>query len=286
MSPGAPQTRGNPPATGRVPLPDLRFFPTFRVLLHEEHDPGRVERLVRRLKEEAVLRNPPLVAALGDGRAVVLDGANRVTALEQLGAPHLLVQVVPYAEPSVVLDRWHHLLVTVPEGFPDRLGEGLPVEATDPDDASRRLARGELVAYVRVGGIAQGVPRAPDLVEDADRLRRLVAAYRGRAVYHRVDSEDFEELTARYGGAQALVAFGRFRKEEILELARNSAKLPAGVTRHIVPGRALRVNLPLEVVLRRGSVEEKNAWLRAWIQQQLREGRVRSYLEPTILFDE
>jgi hypothetical protein len=101
-----------------------------------------------------------------------------------------------------------------------------------------------------------------------------------------VESEDFDELTARYGGAQALVAFGRFRKKEILELARNAAKLPAGVTRHIVPGRALRVNLPLEVVLRHGSVEEKNAWLRAWIQHRLQEGRVRSYLEPTILFDE
>lgn len=286
MSPGAPRMGGSAPATGRVALPDLRFFPTSQVLLHEEYDPERVERLVRRIQEEAVLRNPPLVAELGDGRVVVLDGANRVTALEQLGAPHLLVQVVPYDEPSVVLDRWHHLLVALPEGFLDRLGEALPTEATDPEDASRRLARGELVAYVRVGRVARGLPRAPGLVEDADRLRRLVAAYRGRAVYHRVESEDFDELTTRYGGAQGLVAFGRFRKEEIRELARNSAKLPAGVTRHIVPGRALRVNLPLEVVLRHGSVEEKNAWLRAWIQHRLQEGRVRSYLEPTILFDE
>jgi len=282
VSPGAP----HPSPAGPMALPELRFFPTPQVLPHEEHDPQRVERLVRRLEEEGVLRNPPVVAELGDGRVVVLDGANRVAALARMGAPHLPVQVVPYQDPSVVLDRWHHLLVTVPEGFPRTQAEGLGLQPSDPEVASRRLASGDLVAYVRVGDSAYGLPRASTLVEDAERLRQLVHAYRGRHPYHRVDCEDLEELAARYGSPRALVAFGRFQKAEILELARNAAKLPAGVTRHVVPGRVLRLNLPLLVAFRPGSPEEKDAWLATWVQQRLRDGRVRYYPEPTILFDE
>lgn len=286
MSPRAPQVAGAGLTPARAGLPDLRFIATDRVLLHEEHDPDRVDRLVRRLREDGVLRNPPVVAELDDGRAVVLDGANRVTALRQMGAPHVPVQVVRYQDPAVVLDRWHHLLVTVPDEFLDVLAARVPWEEAEAGDAARRLARGELVAYVRVGPRACGVPRGATRLEDADRLRRLVATYRGRVPYHRVESEDLEELSDRYGGAQALVAFGRFDKSEILDLARHAAKLPAGVTRHVIPGRALRLNLPLEVALRPGPVAEKDAWLAAWVQQRLGEGRVRYYPEPTVLFDE
>ncbi len=267
-------------------VPDLRFFATSELLLHEEYDPDRVERLVRRLQEEGVLRNPPVAAELDDGRGVVLDGANRVTALQRMGAPHVPVQVVRYHDPSVRLDRWHHLLASLPVGFPEALRGQLPLEPEDASRARSRLARRELVAYVRLGAVAYGLPRSPHLVEDAARLRVLVASYRGRVPYHRVESEDLEALADRYGGARALVAFGPFEKVEILEMSRNAAKLPAGVTRHVVPGRALRVNLPLEVAFRPAPVEEKNGWLAAWVQQRLREGRVRYYPEPTVLFDE
>lgn len=267
-------------------LPDLRFFATPDLLLHEEHDPDRVGRLVQRLREDRVLRNPPLVAELGDGRAVVLDGANRVTALQAMAVPHVPVQVVRYLDPSVRLDRWHHLLVQVPEGWPDLLRDTVPLEFVAPEEAARRLSAGQALACVRVGAVVWAVPRPESLEEGARWLRGLVASYRGRVPYHRVEPEDAEAVQARYGPAAGLVAFTRFEKARILELARNAAKLPAGVTRHVVPGRALRVNLPLEVAFQAGSVDEKNAWLRAWVRERVQEGRVRAYPEPTVLFDE
>lgn len=267
-------------------LPDLRFVAASDLLLHEEHDPDRVDRLVRRLREEGVLRNPPLVAELGDGRAVVLDGANRVTALQAMGAPHVPVQAVRYLDPSVGLDRWHHLLTRIPEGWPHVLEGALPLEPVTAEEAARRVSSGRALAFVRAGATVWTVPRADSLEEGARRLRDLVASYRGRVPYHRVESEDLEGLEAPYGPAAALVAFAPFEKAEILELARNAAKLPAGVTRHVVPGRALRVNLPLAVAFGPGSAEEKNAWLAAWVRERVQEGRVRAYPEPTVLFDE
>lgn len=270
----------------RVVLPDLRFFPADHVLLHEEEDPQRVDRLVSSLREERVLRNPPVAAELDDRRVVVLDGANRVTALTRIGAAFVPVQVVPYYDPGVVLDRWHHLLQDVPSGLVEQLRLQVPLHPERPERAAERLASGELLAYVRLGEVAWGIPRPEALTEEARQLRSLVASYRGRVPCHRVDSEDVELLSAQYGLVGALVAFRRFAKSDILELARNAARLPAGVTRHVVPGRALRVNLPLEVVFGAGTLEEKNAWLASWVRQRVQEGRVRYYPEPTVLFDE
>lgn len=266
-------------------LPNLVFVATSQLLLHEEHDPDRVDRLVQRLQEEGVLRNPPLVAELGDGRVVVLDGANRVVALQTMGAFHVPVQVVRYEDPSVELDRWHHLLVQVPESWLDRLGEAVPLQ-TVRTEAARLLSSRQALACVHVGASLRFVPWPQTLLEVARRLCEIVGSYRGRVPYHRVDTDEEEALRAEYGPIGALVTFARFHKVEILELARNAAKLPAGITRHVVPGRALRVNFPLELAFRPGSVEEKNAWLRAWVQERVQKGRVRAYPEPTILFDE
>src|SRR3990172_164351 len=72
-------------------LPDLRILPIDHLLLHEEHDAQRSQPLGARLAADGVLRNPPVVAPLpGEDRFVVLDGANRVTALAVLNIPHIL----------------------------------------------------------------------------------------------------------------------------------------------------------------------------------------------------
>ena len=39
---------------------------------------------------------------------MVLDGANRVTALEEMEFPHIVVQVVRYETPAVHLHTWYH----------------------------------------------------------------------------------------------------------------------------------------------------------------------------------
>src|SRR5881409_3354271 len=75
-------------------LPDLRFVPVESLIPHEQHDGRRMQALVHRLRNQAVLKNPPIAAPFGDegseARYVVLDGANRVTAAGAAGLPHML----------------------------------------------------------------------------------------------------------------------------------------------------------------------------------------------------
>jgi hypothetical protein len=70
-------------------------------------------------------------------------------------------------------------------------------------------------------------------------------------------------------------------------LASNGHKLPTGITRHVIPGRALRVNLPLSMLMDKESTTEgKNERLRVWASQKLARLEIRYYQESTFLFDE
>ncbi|HLB65504.1 MAG TPA: ParB N-terminal domain-containing protein, partial [Anaerolineales bacterium] len=71
----------------------LRIVPLSRLRLHEDFDPWRARRLEVSLRHQHILKNPVIVVEAGEVY-IVLDGATRVTALTELGLPHILVQVV------------------------------------------------------------------------------------------------------------------------------------------------------------------------------------------------
>jgi hypothetical protein len=89
-----------------------------------------------------------------------------------------------------------------------------------------------------------------------------------------------------YDDIAALVVFPRYAPAEIIDLARVSAYLPAGITRHLIPRRALRINLPLSALSNDTSLTEKNAWLLDWMRQKVASKTARYYQESTFLFDE
>jgi len=277
----------------RLRMPDLRFVAVESLVPHEQHDEQRSGPLVQRLREQGVLRNPPIVAALApdDRRFVVLDGANRATAALAAGLPHLLVQVVRYDDPGVKLTTWHHALI----GFPVHELEGalatvagLECATTDLRHAHAVLARREAIAIV-----AHGTDRAITLQGGADLhrhnvvLNAVVEAYRTRTRFHRVASDSLVEAQAEHPEVTALVVFPHFEPAEILELATRGARLPAGITRHLIRWRALRLNIPIERLAdSHHSIEQKNRWLQDWLKEKLGQRQVRFYEEPTVLFDE
>src|SRR5438552_14404304 len=89
--------------------PDLRIVPTKNIIPHEFEDMSRAQPLIRRLPQDGILRNPPIVTTVDNAKDkyVILDGTNRVMALDALKYPHALVQVVKYEEPFVELHTWN-----------------------------------------------------------------------------------------------------------------------------------------------------------------------------------
>jgi hypothetical protein len=276
-------------------LPDLRFVAVEHLRPHERHDPQRMQPLARRIQEQAVIRNPPVVAALPaagtERRFVVLDGANRVAAARAAGWPHMVVQVVRYESPFVELRTWYHALGEIGRVQFERAVQavpGLTCRSEDPLHARALLARREVLATVAFrDGTVLTFSGGHDLAERNNLLNAVVDAYHDRQRFYRMSTDSLEVASARYPEVTALVVFPHFEPAEVVELAARGESMPAGITRHLIRWRALRINLPLDQLAdtTRG-VDEKNRWLREWGQEKLAQRQVRFYEEPTVLFDE
>src|SRR5512137_1043269 len=135
-----------------IEIPRLQFVAAGDLVLHEQHDASRTNPLAERLRRDRMLKNPPVVAPInGDGRFVVLDGANRSTALKQMRIPHVVVQVVDYEDPELVLDTWYHLVGEIqPREFAAAVGgiTGIVFEKTALLHARAELARRSGLAYI------------------------------------------------------------------------------------------------------------------------------------------
>ena len=261
------------------------------VLLHEHTERQRVENLIERIQADQFLKNPPIVARF-DHKYILLDGATRVTALKQLGYRDVVVQVVDYGMPGLALETWNHLLIGLPvSDFFKALRQlnGLQIEDTTADQASTALAQLHSVGTIALADgsvFSLRLTRAESLATQVTLLNDVVAAYEGRAELLRITDADVDELPSRRSPWDALIVFPRYRPDDIRVLALNGHKLPTGITRHIIPGRAMRINLPLAFLRSDASIDQKNEWLAEWLQAKMRERRVRYYREPVYLFDE
>lgn len=269
----------------------LRVVPLDDVLLHERIEIRRVERLGKQLQEDRLLKNPPIVTEY-NGKYILLDGATRVTALSQIGCRDVVVQIVDYEAPGMALETWNHVLLDAPvdELFRSlRELPGLAIEPTPLENAEAALDRRESIsALLTKDGQVFALRAAGDgkLEQQTQLLNQVVAAYEGRGELYRVAHTDVERLLAEHGRLSALVVFPRYHPDEIRRLALNGSKLPMGVTRHIIPGRALRINIPLDVLRCDDPLDQENAWLDEWMRTKMRERHVRFYQEPVFLFDE
>ena len=271
--------------------PDLRVVAVDSLLPHEIHDEQRSEPLVRRLPKDGTLMNPPVVTQMEDGQFVILDGANRITAFQMLGYPHILVQVVPYRQPIVELQTWYHVVSGVGgEDLAGRFAEIRELEQAETDvfHARALLAqRAVLVYYLLADGrvfTLSGL--GSDIHERTRLLIEIVKKYLHEGRLNRTNTDDIDMLRTLYPAMSIAVVFPRYEPVEILDLALEGLPLPPGITRHVVHGRALRLHYPLERLTEDKSLAEKNADLARWIQARFEKRQVRFYAESTYLFDE
>ena len=276
-------------------LPDLRFVPVGSLMPHERSDPQRLPPLVKRIRENAVLKNPVVVAPLpgdaADERFVVLDGANRVAAVGAAGLPHLVVQVVAYEPPAVELRTWYHALAGLDR---DEIAKacrtiaGLECRAESELHARALIARRDALAYAAFpDGTVTAFTGGRDLQEHNQLLNAIVDLYRDHHGFYRMSTDSLALARSRYPEVTALLVFPHFEPAEVMELATGGELMPAGITRHLIRWRALRVNIAIDQLAdTRHGLEEKNRWLREWLQERLAMRQVRFYEESTVLFDE
>jgi hypothetical protein len=99
-------------------------------------------------------------------------------------------------------------------------------------------------------------------------------------------SQTLKPLRSLYPELSGLVLLPSFSMKDVLYLGSNGYKLPKGITRFIISGRALHVNIPLGFLFNSQALNEKRAWLRGWMKDRFSQKGVRYYAEPVFLFDE
>ncbi len=267
----------------------LRFVPLDRLLVHEETDPFRVKRLTRALEKEGKLRNPPVVSQ-HDDRYIVLDGATRTAVLRRMGFRDALVQVVDSKSRSVELGAWHHVIVGLkPTRFLSYLNNvpGLALSRANETKQNRQAVSRDIVARILLQDGREFMAPCPGEADcQAELLCQMVAVYRGRAEVHRTTLTDLTVLTGQFPHLTAVVLFPVFKPDEIIHIALSGSRVPMGITRHIIAGRALGLGVPLTMLTADQTLEAKNTWLSKLIHQRLQTNKVRLYEEPVYVFDD
>jgi L-serine kinase (ATP) / ParB family transcriptional regulator, heme-responsive regulator len=273
-------------------LPDLKFLRIDSVIIHEWHDEQRTPPLIEKIREGGLFRNPPIVTPLQDdsGRYMVLDGANRVTALRSMGFPDVLVQVVEPKHPGLRLENWNHVLWEMDSKV--LLSDIRSIKDVNPVVMEEQ---GQPNIMDDCGLALVQVPRgkkftlctdAEELVVKVALLNAIVDCYKDRCKLDRTMARDIHELEDVYPDLSGLIIFPQFKIQDVLVLAGQGYLLPTGITRFTVSPRALHVNYPLYELAADKPLEEKNEVLQRWVQMRINKKGVRYYAEPTFLYDE
>lgn len=275
--------------------PNLQLVPAQRIRFHEALEHRRTQRLVERLENEARLRNPPIVATMPEGDYLLLDGANRVSAFLELGYSHVPVQVVEYGATTVQLKGWHHLLVDARSLRLRAVYEALPRVAT------RRVEQSELVTLLELRrvfavlvedgdafwGLFPAGGARPSIEERVEVLNEIVGAYEGQSKIERIKLADYSQLPKDIHEAKhQLILFPVIHKEELISVAAQGIRIPTGLTRHLIPGRTLGLNLELAFLRELETHEQKVAHFQRYLRQLAIEGRIRFYEEPVFIMNE
>ncbi|MEJ2708513.1 MAG: hypothetical protein P8074_12930 [Anaerolineales bacterium] len=234
-------------------LPDLRMLPTENLIPHEEVDPRRVERLCQRLQAERLLKNPPVVASIPD------------------------------------TERYHVVSGLDVQEFEDELTQvtGLRLEQCSLSEARQALESCQAAAYiVCADGVRKALNTREVVSHDTWLLNRLVQAYKGKADIYRASNDIWEIQAPYYPHITALVIFPRLTPQDIIEAVQSGEKVPTGITRHIIPQRALNINISLEILEADLPEVRKDAWLQEWLMERMAANAIRYYSESTFSFNE
>lgn len=252
----------------------LRVVPLSAIRRHEEVDPLRVDRLSKRIQSDGTQVNPMMCLEASGGDLVLLDGATRTESIKALGLKHAVVQIVDPVRIS--LGTWHHV-----------------VRGVDTAEAVASIEDGDGISLVK--GVGTPAVHTHDgdsfrvtshTLSDNAALSSLVGSYIGKWTVSRSPDPRVEAVTSRFPDWAIIVEFPTLTVDDVMKAAVENDPLPAGVTRFVVPERALRLNLPLAILDSDRSVAEKQIALDELLEKRAREGRIRRYEEPVFILDE
>jgi len=289
--------------TVKTPKLDLKItlVETSSLHIHEEIIPQILEQLIEKIKSDNVWTDPIIV---DEKTMVVLDGMHRVAAAEKLGFKFIPACLVDYDNPSIEVHVWSRVFRAtrresraVGVDYLEELLKSLstasyrsvhvPGLEAGLEMLSRRDIMGVLVYGRRVVGLKSPTR---DIKAIYDRVKGVenIAANRGFTVEYHTE-KDAIALAER---ADCVVLIPPvIRKDEVREVVLRGEVFIHKATRHVIPARPLRVNVPLSWLTGEVSLEKAREELVKYLSRRsvkvLPPGTVldRKYEEELYVFE-
>lgn len=223
--------------------------------IHEEIIPKILSSLVEKIKNDGVWTDPIIV---DEKTMIVLDGVHRVAAAEKLGFKYIPVCLVDYDNPSIELHTWSRVfkptrresgvIIDYLEVFLRALNASSyrSIHIPSLDIGFKMLNRRDLLGVLIYGKRIIGLKTpSRDIKIIYDHVKRIenIAVNKGFTI---------EYYTEQDALSQAKIAEGitlippTIKKDEVRAIVLRGEVFAHKATRHVIPTRPLRINIPLK----------------------------------------
>lgn len=249
----------------------LKLIPSSQIILHEKDEPNRLEKVMFSIEQEKLLRNPILVIKSNiDDKYLVIDGVHRFSSLLRMGFSQIPCQVVE--ETQFELHSWSHLI---------KKGSWLNelnhehIEFTKSERIGNRyiaklMSHNQPDTFVYLKSHNKN-----DLGLFVNMCNHIVSSYIDRERIIRIDQVNPKINDEDY----IMIVFPKFSLHDISWLCSNGYLLPTGITRFLIRGRILNLQIPLSVLDDHHSNHVWDHLLEKW------NDHLRYYSEPVYLYE-
>lgn len=269
---------------------ELRLISTHGILIHEECEDDRAQKLLERFKYDKVLFNPLTVGEYYD-KLILIDGANRFEALRGSGCKIILAQIVNYNSPKIQVRSWFHYVpgLSIKEVSSHLQKNGVEFKTPGFNEFLKSINKRKInhVGIVSRQKESVCIKFSNNISEMLRGFCMLNRFYEKKYNYNRVNSEfklrRIEDISSKDG---LLFIYPEFKKKDIIKISGLKEKLPAGITRHLIPNRVLHIRFPISLLKRVGDLKKRNEELQFIVDKKIEHKKVRLYKEPLLIFDE
>ena len=274
-------------------FPEIVVLPISELKLHEAESVERTAKLQERIRADGFLRNPVIVGKVVQSSKLhylLLDGVHRINALRNLGCRDVVAQLIEYSNEAVEVEVWHQLIRGVdPANLLKSLKRVFGQALTRKSEAEANELRDKNLVLMHLllkNGPSYIIERQDSLQSTTAKIRKFVNILISLGEIHRVHEDEAKSVLESSAAATGVLFIQPLNKQHIVEIALSNLKLPAGITRHIIPCRALGIAADLALLRVELSTVEKSKLIHAIINQRIEDERVRFYAEPTFVFNE
>ena len=243
---------------------------------HEQTIPKNEARLREAMLNIGRLVDPLIV---DKEHKIVLDGNHRLTVLNSLHCVNAACQLVDYASENIKVGSW---FPATPK-FPEKIG-AVKCDIVDFEAGLEALSRKD--AYFMAVSEVNGKKKCC-LFESSDTDLQTIILEQ-QELLKKIEREPGLDYIEDFRAPDALsvsrtVLYRRtFTKQEIVARAKAANPFPPKSTRHIIPERVIRLNVPLGW-LTEDDLESARSKLAEMVKKRISEHAIRHYTEPVLV---